>query len=196
MKVQALQNQIDKLTDKRDTDWEKIQEDWRQYEEKFKQKSEGTFGFIEVRDSILASSWRKKWEKEFTIAKKEADIEVLDEALKIATENKNEKEIDAIKNAKKRAEESKKTAEDAIDEVTDENDKAEALQASLDEFGVPAMIGANMQYNMLLGETFQKWGKLYNDLSGKKEEGGPEGPDVEGLKKKIAKAEKKIESGK
>jgi hypothetical protein len=196
MKVQALQNQIDKLTDKREIDWEKIQEDWRQFEEKFKQKSEGTFGFVEVRDSILASSWRKKWEKEFTIAKKNADIEVLDDALKIATENKNDKEIDAIKNAKKRAEESKKTAEDAIDEVTDEFDKAEAAQASLDELGVPAMMSANMQYNMLLGETFQKWGKLFNDLSGKKEEGGPEGPDVEGLKKKIAKAEKKIESGK
>ena len=194
VKVQGIQNEIDKLTDKREVDWEKLQEDWRQYEEKFKKKSEGTFGFVEVRDSILASSWRKKWEKEFTIAKKEADIEVLDEAQKIATENKNEKELDAIKNAKKRAEESKVTAEEAIDSVTDEFDKAEAAQASLADLGVPAMMSANMEYNMLVGETFQKWGKIYNDLAGESGESGDS--KAEELKQKIDKAEKKIQSGK
>ena len=88
-KIQGLQNQIDKFNDKKEVEWEKIQEDWRRFDEKFKEKSEGTFGFVEVKDSILASSWSKKWDNEFTIAKKEADIEVLEEAQKIATENKD-----------------------------------------------------------------------------------------------------------
>ena len=188
-KIQGIQKKIDALTDKKEVEWAKIQEDWRRTEEKFEEKQKG---FVEVRDSILASSWRKKWEKEFVIAKKEADIEVLEEAQQIATDNKDKRELDAIKNAKKRAEESLAAANQAIDEITDENDKAEAQNANMEQLGVVSYMTANTEYNLALQESFKKWGAIANSQDGSEEKTA----DPKALKFKIEKAEKKIESGK
>lgn len=194
MKVQKLQNQIEIATNKRDVLWDRMKEDWRKFSDKHKKMEER---FIEVRDSVLASAFRKKWEEEFTTAKNQANIEVLNAALKLATENKNQKEIDAIQNSIKRAEAVEKEAQQALADVDADFEAAEGQNKSLEDFGVQQFIQADTMYMQELKNTYGKWNDVYQELS-KEEPSTGEGGDekkAEELKNKIEKAEKKIKSG-
>ena len=196
MKIQKLQNQIDVATDKRDVQWEKMKEDWRKFSEKHKKMEDR---FLEVRDSPLASAFRKRWEEEFVSAKNQANIEVLQEALKIATDNKNQKEIDAIQNSIKRSEATEKEAQQALADVEADFDAAEGQNKSLEEFGIPAWIEAGTVYAETLESTYGKWNDIYQELSKEEPSAGEGGNDeqkAEELKYKIEQAEKKIDSGK
>ena len=172
---------------KKTVDWAKKTEDWRQYNEKWAEKQDG---FVEVKDSILASSWKKRWDNEFKIAKAEADIEVLDEALRLAADKKNQDELDAIQNSKKRAEERLAAAEEAIGEVDQDADvNAEDQQSSAREFGIVGFMSARDAAEEALFEANKKWSSKADSY-----EGGKTSKNKEDLEKKIEGAKEKIEN--
>ncbi len=180
-----LENEIEKLEANRQVLWEKKQEEWRQYSEKWDEKEDD---FVEVGNSVLASSWKKKWDNEFTIAKNEADIEVLDEALRLAAEKKDQEEMDFIQNAKKRAEERKRKAEETISEF---DEKAEVQQASAQELGIVEFMQVNTAVGQALFNANKKWSSKADSY-----EGGKTTKNKEDLEKKIEGAKEKIDQAK
>jgi len=192
LKIQQLQKAIDTIEDGADVQFDKAKEKFRQYDEAFKKKTDG---FLEVSNSPLASSWKKKWEKEFTIAKKEAEIEVLAEAKKIATEANDKKEIEAITQSEARDKEAQAAAEEALGEIQSDADKAEDMQASASEFGVDAFMGALMADQQTRGEIMNTWQKEAE--KGDKEDGGDDGGGKkEKLESQIKNAEDKLNKAK
>ena len=188
LQIQELKDAIKKEEDSLDVEWDKEQEKWRLYDEKFDERQDG---FIEVRDSVLASSWKKKWENEFTIAKNQAEIEVLDKVLEIARAQDNQKAVEEITGAKKRREQREKKAQDELDAVLDDAEKAEVQQASAQELGIVDMLAALTQHNANLQQTYSKWRNRAEE-EGAEDQGG--GRDTKAsLESKIQKAESKIQ---
>ena len=192
LKIQQISDQIEKLEAKKDVEWENELEKWRQYSEKFDEEEDS---FVEVANSVLASSWKKRWENEFTIAKKKADIEVLEEALKHAAKVKNEKEIDEITNSKRRAEAMMARAEDAMSEVDeDSGSAAETQQANAGEFGITEFIGAQMSFGKLLLDKQKEWSSL--ESQEQKADSEESDQKKEELEKKIQEAKEKVQKAK
>lgn len=186
VKIQQLRDKKQAAEDKLDADWDKAKEKFRQYDERFKKSQDG---FLEVRDSPLASAFRKKWDREFQVAKNQANIEVLEEAQKLARENKMERELDAINGALERAKASQKEAEEKLNQVLDDADKAEAKQAKEGELGIKEYMKAAQALDAKMKELTNKWKQEV-------ESGASGGRDKEAaIRVKIKKAEDKLKKG-
>jgi hypothetical protein len=167
LKVQQLQKKIEEINDNADVAWDKAKETFRQYDEAFAKKIDG---FIEVRDSVLASSWRKKWDKEFVIAKNTANIEVLAEAKKIATDQKDKEEVEAITKSEARAKESQKAAEEALGAIEADAEEAEGQMKSAEELGITETMTAAQELDNGLKESVKKWKGKAEEAKGATEE--------------------------
>lgn len=184
-KIQQLQKQIELAEVQRDKEWEQAKEEFRQYDEKFKEKQDG---FIEVRDSVLASSWRKRWDKEFTIAKNQANIEVLEQAGKIAAENNDKKELEAIRGAQARAKETEAAAEEALKGIESDAEESDRMQADAAQFAIPEYLGALATQKEITTSLYDKW----SGRAEKADKEGVSGGKKDALKFKIEKAEGKL----
>jgi hypothetical protein len=136
----------------------------------------------------LASSWRKRWDKEFTIAKNQANIEVLEQAGKIAAENNDKKELEAIRGAQARAKESEAAAEEAIKDIESDAENAERMQADANQFAIPAFMGALSAQKEITTSLYDKW----SGRAEKADKEGVSGGKKDALKFKIEKAEGKL----
>lgn len=160
LQIQKLSKAIEEAENNSDVKWEKAQEVWRQTDDAFSKKQDA----FSTAGGLLGSAWKNKWQKEFTIAKNNAKIDVLELAKKIATDKKNDDEVAAISKSIDRANAAEKAAEESLKGIEDDADKADRMQADAGQFGVDAFVGAAHEYQSIIDKAYEKWDSKFEGV--------------------------------
>lgn len=177
LQIQKLSKAIEEAENKSEVNWDREQEKWRQTDEAFTKKQDA----FSTAGGLLGSAWKNKWTKEFTIAKNNAKVDVLELAKKIATDKKNDDEVAAITKSIERAKAAEQAAEEALKGIEDDADKAERMQADAGQFGVDAFISSMEAYQETINQAYEKWDKRFEGV----EDTGKEPEDTAIEKEKI-----------
>jgi hypothetical protein len=188
LQIQKLSKQIEEAENKADVDWDRAQEKWRQTDEAFTKKQDA----FSTAGGMLGSAWKNKWTKEFTIAKNNAKVDVLELAKKIATDKKNDDEVAAISKSIERAKAAEQAAEDALKGIEDDADKAERIQADAGQFGVDAFVAAMKDYQDTINQAYEKWDKRFEGVETPGSEPEDNAIDKDKIQAKIDKLNDKL----
>jgi hypothetical protein len=161
--------------------WERAQETWRQTDEAFTKKQDA----FSTAGGLLGSAWKNKWDKEFTIAKNGAKVEVLEQAKSIATDKKNDDEVAAITQSLERSKAAEKAAEEALKDIEDDVDKAERMQADAGQFGIIEFKTAQKEFQKTIDTAYEKWDKRFEGVEAPGKEPEDAAIDKDKVKAKI-----------
>jgi len=188
LQIQKLSKAIEEAGNKSEVNWDREQEKWRQTDEAFTKKQDA----FSTAGGLLGSAWKNKWSKEFTIAKNNAKVDVLEIAKKIATDKKNDDEVAAITKSIERAKQSEQAAEDALKGIEDDADKAERMQADAGQFGVDAFITSMEAYQDTINQAYEKWDKRFEGVEAPGSEPEDNAIDKDKIQAKIDKLNDKL----
>jgi hypothetical protein len=190
--TENAKKELEKAENMKEVAWKKAENNYTTEKEKIEKKQEK---FIELQSNILGSSFKKKWDLEFAEAKRNADIEVLEEAIQIATDTGDKKTSEELKN---------KLSDVKDDENVDENvdeqfEKANKQIESLNKYGITQWQDAYTEYTNKANEVYKKWVDIekaiqdkQNKTSDKSSDEKTEDSKTKELKDRIESAEEKI----